>query len=116
MKLISCMWLGIHKYICSIRFIYMSVVRHTWECQTYVFHNIKYALSVKTELNYDDDFLHIIKGCVRCFWTYKMFKLHSLSFHVVYETSHKITFLSFPATWFTFLVFTAASCTYSTQR
>ena len=29
MKLIFCMWLDIHKYICLIQSIYMDVVKHT---------------------------------------------------------------------------------------
>ena len=37
----------------------------------------------------------------------KMFKKYSLSIHVVSKTLHKITFLSFPVTSFTFLVLIA---------
>ena len=29
MKLIFCMWLGVHKYIDLIQSIYMGVVKHT---------------------------------------------------------------------------------------
>ena len=53
-KLIFCVWLGIHKYIDLIQSIHMVVVRHTWACQKYF--PILNPQNVETELSYVADF------------------------------------------------------------
>ena len=56
MKLFSCMWLGIQKYICLIQLVLMSMVRQTWVFQKeFLILKLQYA---KTELSYDVDFVH----------------------------------------------------------